>query len=154
MSLRRLLLLIGLLVAVSAASAVAAVPRWVVAVRAHKGHYQNGNPGFQVQMPVGRAAGQRQPQALAIRLLVWKLYSQKWGKGFVRYEVSCGGWKHHGHTAETLQTPVTFRIPFRTASSGFCSVWAFAISTHGSDDVKLDLLCRAKSRRWCTPIRD
>ena len=153
MFLRRLLLLIGLLVAVSATSAVAAVPRWVVVVRAHKGSYQNGTPLFQVKVPVGRVAAQRQPQALAVRLLVWKLYSKRWGKGFVRYQVSCGGWEHHGHTA-IIRTPVTFRIPFRTASSGFCSVSAYAMPTQGSDDVKLDLLCRAKSRRWCTPIRD
>jgi hypothetical protein len=152
MSVGRLSLLIGILLATSAVSVVAAgtLP-WRVAVRSQKPHGASGQLGFHVRMAVNLVAGGRQPQALALRLVVRR--NSQYARGWFGYQILCGGWRHCGRTAMGVKTPLTVQIPFRTPRAGFCTIDAGGNGLSSSDDPTLDLLCRAKSRSWCVPIK-
>jgi len=166
MTVGRLSLLVGMLLAVSTASAgfAAGTPSWRVAVRAHKPQDWSAQPLIQARMPVALVAGRRQPQALALRLVV-RRHGQLGRQGYFEYGITCGGWRRSGRTAMDAKTPVTLQIPFRVPkrASGvpdaygrgprFCTIVAGGGGAAASDEYTLDLLCRAKSRGWCVPYK-
>lgn len=120
--------------------------------RSHKPQDWSGRPLLHVRMPVGLVAGQRQPQGLALRLVVRR--HGYLGRGSFGYQILCGGWRYWSRTPERVKTPVTLQIPFRVPRRArFCTIDAFGGSVNGSDESTLDLLCRAKSRSWCVPFK-
>ena len=138
-----------LLVASTAAGAATGTSPWQVVARSHKWPTANGNPTILVKMPVGVALGQRHPQALAVRLLVRR--QGRYVGGWLGYEVRCGGWRDYRSNIHVKKTPTTLQIPFRTWRARSCTISTGAYSS-GGDDIRLQLLCRAKSRRECTPL--
>lgn len=151
-SFARVSLLIGMLLAASAASAGAAgSSQWHLVARAHKWPTASGMPVIHLRMPVGVVAGKRQPEALAVRLLVRRkgLYQQGW----IGYTVTCGGWRHY-RRAFRVKTPFRHEIPFRTWRARACTISTGAYSESGSDDIRLQLLCRARARSACAPFTD
>jgi len=165
MTVGRLSLLGGVLLVASTASGLAAgPPPWRVAVRAHKPQDWSAQALVQARMPVALIAGRRQPQALALRLVV-RRHGQLGRRGYFEYSITCGGWRWGGRTAMDAKTPVTLQIPFRVPkrASGvpdaygrgprFCTIIAGGGGAAASDEYTLDLLCRAKSRGWCVPYK-
>lgn len=146
----RVWLLIGMLLAASTASVAAAgTPPWQVVARSHKWPTANGMPQIFVRMPVSAAAGRREPEALAVRLLVRR--QGRYVPGWLRYHITCGEWRHF-RLIHVKRTPAVLEIPFRTWRARSCTIGASAYSSSGGDDIRLQLLCRARSRRSCAPL--
>ena len=147
-SFARILLVVGMLLAAStAAGATAATPPWQVVARSHKWPTSDGQPGFVVRMPVGR----RQPDVLAVRLLVRR--QGRYVRGWVSYIITCGGWRQV-RTNIQGKTPFIREIPFRTWRARTCTITLGGNAFRSGEDVRLQLLCRARSRAACTPVSD
>lgn len=151
-SLARVVLVVGMLLAAStAAGAAAGTPPWQVVVRSHKWPTSDGQPGFVVRMPVGVVSGRRQPDALAVRLLVRR--QGRYVRGWVAYTITCGGWRQV-RTNIQGKTPFVREIPFRTWRARSCTITVAGNAFRSGEDVRLQLLCRARSRAACTPVSD
>jgi hypothetical protein len=150
-SFARLFLLIGMLLAASASIAAARTHPWLVVARSHKTPSMNGQPVIHVRMPVAVVAGRRRPEALAVRLVVRR--QSRYARGWFGYMITCGGWRHVARTAMQVATPLILPIPFRMSRAHFCTIDTGGSGLNGSDDVTLDVLCRARSRSSCAPIK-
>jgi hypothetical protein len=106
-------------------------------------------PAIVLKMPVGVVNGKRRPQALAVRLLVRQ--NGKYRRGSYAYEIRCGGWHAYRRAVEVM-TPAIRELPFRTWRASRCSLSVFATSARSSDDIRLQLLCRARPQSACAPI--
>ena len=149
-SFRRVSLVIGVLVAALVASTTAAgTTPWLVVARSHKWPTVSGSPAIVIRMPVGVVNGKRQPEALAARLLVRQ--NGRYRKGKLFYEVRCGGWRQFRQGIEVM-TPAIRALPFRTWRARSCSITLGAMSARSNDDIRLQLLCRARSRSACIPL--
>jgi hypothetical protein len=151
MSFGRLAFAVALLGLSASAAYATASPPWRVVAYSHKASSANGQPVIHIRMPVGQVAGKRQPDALGYRLVV-RRQDGRLLSGWAGYMITCGGWKHHGRTAMGVKTPLTREIPFRAWRARSCVIDLGGNGLNGSDDVRLELLCRSRARKWCAPI--
>ena len=76
-------------------------------------------PGISLRMPVRVVAGRRQPEALAVRLLVRR--QGQYQQGRIAYMITCGGWRQV-RTNIHAKMPFIRELPFRTWRARSCAI--------------------------------
>ena len=143
-------LVAGMVAAAAIVSAAAAgTPPWVVVAKSHKWPTTSCTPGIFIKIPVGVVNGKRRPDALAVRLLVRQ--NGKFRRGSYGYDIRCGSWHRYQRPIEVM-TPAIRELPFRTWRASRCTISLFGTSARSSDDIRLQLLCRARPQTACVPI--